>query len=346
MNNPFSSLDHFRQQFNQGLHQLVDKQQLGTFILCLANATNDAELFEELKAPLFNQYESLIEQYQQALQSGIQIQAVEEDLLVILKLHTLGFEKIQLTQQRNESEWHCQFNQIRSFRPNRITNFKHNGEISTPFVADQFHFNKPFMAKECFWSGEINGKELDVFYNKYPFADFHALIVPQRDACLPQLLTNEMHQYICQLTQTLSDTLPGIGMGYNSYGAYASVNHLHFQMFIDQQGLPISSSHWEHNGGDVKYPMNVFVCDDSQSSWQIIEALHDKKQAYNLIYMPSKIFIIPRKVQGEAEVPAWSSGFTWYELGGAMLQFNRLSYTEITSADIENLLQNHSVYDF
>jgi len=146
MNNPFSSLECFRDKFNQGLLQLINKQQLGTFILCLANATNDAELFEKLKQPLLKQYQFLLKQYQQALNSGLPIDAVEEDLLVF-------------------------FNQLRSFRPKRMTQFKHNGEMSTPFVEEAFHFNKPFMKKECFWVGEINSKEVSVFYNKYPFSD-------------------------------------------------------------------------------------------------------------------------------------------------------------------------------
>ncbi len=343
MNNPFSSLELFRQQFNHGLHQLLAKQQLGTFILCLANATNDAELFEQLKKPLEEQFQKLLEEYQQALKSGVQINAVEEDLLVFLKLHTLGFENIQLTQQRIESDWLCQFNQLRSFRPKRMANFQHNGEMSTPFIESQFNFNKPFMEKECFWSGDYNGKKLDLFYNKYPFADLHGLIVPQRKDCLKQFLFKEMHQYIWKLTQSLSQTLPGIAMGYNSYGAFASVNHLHFQMFISQHGLPISHAQWKHNKGNIEYPINVISCSTENESWQIINDLQHKKQAYNLLYMPDKVYIIPRQLQGAAETPVWSSGFTWYELSGAMLLFNQLNYESLESISITKLLKNHSI---
>jgi len=343
MNSPFSSLDNFRQQFNQGLYKLLDKHQLGTFILCLANATNDRALFDQLKKPLTNQFQQLLDHYQHALKSGIQIDAVEEDLLVFLEIHELGFDNIQLTQQRLESYWQCQFNQLRSFRPRRMINFRHNGEMSTPFDENQFHFNKPFMAKECFWSGDYNNKWLDIFYNKYPFADLHGLIVPQREACFSQLLSEEMHYYIWQLTQSLSLTLPGLGVGYNSYGAYASVNHLHFQMFINQQGLPISHSHWMHNGGSIQYPINVVVCEDADESWQLINDLHQNKQAYNLLYMPDKVFIMPRKLQGTVDVPEWSSGFTWHELSGALLQFNQLSHKELSAIEIENLLKKHSI---
>jgi len=339
----FSSLKEFRQQFNQGLFQLLDKQQLGTFILCLANASNDAELFSQLKEPLFNQYQQLLNSIQHNLSSGKQFNVVEEDLLVFLKLHALGFNNIQLTQQRIESGWQCQFNQLRSFRPKRISAFAHNAQMSTPFVESQFNFNKPFMAKECFWSGEYNGQSLDIFYNKYPFADLHALLVPRRKECLAQYLTLDMHTYIWQFVSEFSRIFPGLAVAYNSYGAYASVNHLHFQMFINSTGLPISSSQWIHNGGKQQYPLKVFSSDDVKHSWQIIADLHAQNQPYNLIYMNSKMFIIPRKFQGSVDVPDWSSGFTWSELSGALLSFNQDIYRTISDDDIRRYLQAQSI---
>jgi len=343
MNNPFTSLSSFRKQFNQGLCQLLDKKQLGTFILCLANASNDPELFTELKEQLNIQYLELLEEYNASLISGGQINAVDEDLLVFLKLHLLGFENIKLTTQRNESEWLCQFNQLRSFRPRRMTNFAHNGDMFTPYVETHFNFNKPFMAKECFWSGSYNNMPIDLFYNKYPFADLHGLIVPQREQCLPQFLLKNMHEYICEFTNTLSKTLPGIAVGYNSYGAYASVNHLHFQMFINDDGLPVSHSVWKHNGGHKEYPLNVIVCDTAEDSWNKIDDLHNQKQAFNLLYMPYKIFIMPRSVQGSVDVPAWSSGFTWYEMSGAMLQSNYQAYTDLQGTEIVEYLKEYKV---
>ncbi len=343
MNNPFSSVDNFREQFNLGLHQLLDKQQLGTFILCLANATNDANLFEQLKTALRTQFDMLFDQYHQALKTGVQINAVEEDLLVFLKLYALGFENIQLTSQRTESNWLCQYNQLRSFRPKRMGNFQHNGEMFTPFVENQFHFNKPFMAKECFWSGQFNNKSLDIFYNKYPFADLHSLIVPERESCLPQFLNQKMHDYIWQLTQDIAINIPVVGLGYNSYGAYASVNHLHFQMFVSEQGLPVSHMQWKHNGGDLDYPLKLVVCDDINQSWKAINDLHSKKQPYNLLYMPEKVYIIPRQLQATVEAPEWSSGFTWYEMSGAMLLFNQKNHLSLTSEEIAGLLKQNSI---
>ncbi|VAW56854.1 hypothetical protein MNBD_GAMMA07-476 [hydrothermal vent metagenome] len=74
---PFTSITTFREQFNLGLCQLLDKQQLGTFILCLANASNDPALFKQFKTQLKSQYINLLDQIQTALNNGEHINAVE-----------------------------------------------------------------------------------------------------------------------------------------------------------------------------------------------------------------------------------------------------------------------------
>mgnify|MGYP000179605043 CR=1 FL=1 len=338
MTNPFISLEYFTQQFNQGLHKLLDHEKLGTFILVLANATQHKELFSQLQAKLLTQFKTLKANYKHALLQGNQLNEVEEDLLVFLKIAAIGFENIQLTQSRQVGNWQCQFNHLRSFRPRRLSSLHNQNEMCIPFDENAFHFNKPFMAKECFWQGELNGKQVDLFYNKYPFADCHGLFVPQRESNQPQLLTETMHQYMWQVTEQLSHTLPGVGFGYNSYGAYASVNHLHFQMFIEPKGLPVSASHWQHNGGTENYPLTVIKKTNVNEAWQSIVELHNLKQPYNVLYTANEIYIMPRKAQGSVDVPEWSSGFTWYELCGAMLMFNRDDYLGLREGEISGLL--------
>jgi len=334
---PFSSLEYFREQFNQGLHDLLLHQKLGTFILVLANATQHKNLFHQLHAKLLEQFNALKENYQNALLNGSQLNEVEEDLLVFLKIATIGFENIQLTQIRKQDHWQYQFNHIRSFRPRRMSSFQYASEISIPYDENGFNFNKPFMAKECFWEGQLRGKQIDLFYNKYPFADLHGLFVPERKACMPQLLTQELNEYMWQVTEELSNTLPGLGFGYNSYGAYASVNHLHFQMFIELAGLPITSGHWKHNGGNESYPINVIKTYNVHEAWQTLNELHIKNQPYNALYIKNEMYIISRKVQGSVDVPEWSSGFTWAELCGGLLMFNQDDYLNLSNSEVTEL---------
>jgi hypothetical protein len=338
MKAPFSSIDIFRKAFNKGLHSINDEGGLGTFILACANATGDETLFDEMKPSLEKQYQEIYDTYKDAFVSGHDLPVVDEDLLVFLKLHAIGFDAIRPTEYRKEDIWKVQFNHLRSFRPRRITKFIHD-KISVPYDDDRFNFNRSYLAKECFWQGELLGRRIDLFYNKYPFADLHGLLVVDREECQSQLLDIAAHQYVFGLTEALEQNLSGVGLGYNSYGAYASVNHLHFQMFIDEEGLPVTDPCWIHNGGERNYPAECHAFESAESGWVFINELHKMNQPYNLLYVPGKVYVYPRVPQGMVEVPKWSSGFTWYELSGAMIAFNHDAYEALTSQTIESELR-------
>ena len=338
MKSPFTSTDIFRKAFNQGLLTINDDGGLGTFILACANASGDEVLFNKMKTSLAQQYQEIYDIYRHAFINGHDLAVVDEDLLVFLKLHAIGFDAIRHTEFRREDIWKVQFNHLRSFRPRRITQFIHDG-ISVPFDSDRFNFNRPYLEKECFWKGELLGRRIDLFYNKYPFADLHGLLVVDRKECQLQLLDNAAHQYIFGLAEALEQNLTGVGFGYNSYGAYASVNHLHFQMFVDEEGLPVTDSVWVHNGGERNYPAVCHAFDSAETSWVFINELHKMNQPYNLLYVPGRIYVYPRIPQGMVDVPEWSSGFTWYELSGSMVSFNYDDYTKLTSQTIESELR-------
>ena len=126
MTNLFKSLEYLREQFNQGLHKLLNHEKLGTFILVLANATQHESLFAELQAKLLEQFKFLKQSYKQALAQGDQLKV---GLLSFLQKVTVGFENIKSTQQCTESHWRCQFNRIRSFLPCRIFSFYHTNKF-------------------------------------------------------------------------------------------------------------------------------------------------------------------------------------------------------------------------
>jgi len=337
MQQPFGSTAQLRAAFNAGLLQLAQQEGLGPFILTCANATFDPALFPGLEAPLRERFARLAEDYVQAFQAGRPVAAVEEDLLVFLKIFAAGFDALQLTELRQQDHWYVQFNHLRSFRPRRITQNVPDG-IAAPFNPDGFHFNRPFMQQECFWWGELAGRRLDLYYNKYPFAPLHGLLVPERMACYPQLLTAEMHDYIWGLAQALQSTLPGVGFGYNGFGAYASVNHLHFQMYVDPNPMPVQAERWMHNGGREPYPAACVVFDAVEAAWACLTELREQAQPYNALYLPGQCYIFPRRKQGSVPVPVWSSGFSWYELAGGMLAFNRDDYASLPATAIETEL--------
>jgi diadenosine tetraphosphate (Ap4A) HIT family hydrolase len=322
---PFSSLESFQQAFSSGLSGLLQKGGLGPFILVCANASFDKRVEAATAAGLAALYQSLRTEYVDALSRGKPIQAVEEDLLVFLKLHAVGFEQLRATETRHAGPWEVQFNQLRSFRPQRITT-QVPQSLHAPFDEAGFHFNKSFMQKEAFWAGKLSGRHATLYYNKYPFVDLHCLLVPERESCLSQFLTESHHHYLWQVTHDLSRTLEGVGFGYNSLGAFASVNHLHFQMFVKPAGFPVMHADWQHNGGTTPYPA------------EYLSGLHDKNTPYNLLYGKDCLYIFPRKKQGCYAQPDWTAGFAWHEMAGGMVAFNRENYSRLDQASIEQEL--------
>ena len=330
---PFTTLESFQQAFTSGLTGLLQKGGLGPFILVCANASFDQRVEAATAEGLAVLYQSLSADYVDALSSGKAIQAVDEDLLVFLKLHAVGFARLQATETRFAGPWEVQFNQLRSFRPRRIS-AQVPQTLHVPFDEAGFHFNKPFMQKESFWSGKLSGRHATLYYNKYPFADFHGLLVPERESCLPQFLTEAHHHYVWQVTLDLSRTLEGVGFGYNSLGAFASVNHLHFQMFVKPAGLSVMSADWQHNGGTTLYPASCAVFDSAASAWNFLCGLHEKNTPYNLLYGKGRVYVFPRMKQGCYQQPDWTSGFAWLEMAGGMITFNRESYLHLEQATI------------
>ena len=334
---PFSSTDHFWKAFNSGFEALLAQEQLGTFILVMANASFDPTLQETLQEPVKLRYRQLFERFESQLLGGETLNESDEDLLVFFKIVTIGLERIAASESRSVGLWEVQFNPLRALRPRRISSAT-SDTLSLPFCKESFHFNKPFMKKELFWSGSLEGKPVDLYYNKYPFTQGHGLLVPERQMENPQLLTEEYHHYLCQLATTLSESLPGCGFGYNSYGAYASVNHLHFQMFLREAPFPIEQPQWRHHGGEHPYPATCFCTNRVAEAWQWIEQCHQNGTPYNVLYIGERCYLLPRLRQGSDHPPQWSSGFSWHEMAGGILTSSRAGFEEMTAAAIETLL--------
>jgi ATP adenylyltransferase/5',5'''-P-1,P-4-tetraphosphate phosphorylase II len=321
----FSSPAAFRRGFEQGLERLLELGGLNLFILVAANASFDATLFSDLRDQLQSSYEQLFARLRDAFIHGSGIAEADDDLLVFLKIAAIGFDRLALTEQRQAGFWEVQFNHLRSFRPLRNSQ-QSMTTIQAPFDAQAFNFNKPFMQQEVLWSGELSGQRFDLYYNKYPFVDLHCLLVPQRERCLPQYHRRDMHDFVWQLVQQLADALPGIRVGYNALGAFASVNHLHYQLFVRRQPLPVENRQWLHNNGNEGYPVDCRLFTQSDEAWQFVEQLHAQNRAYNLLYTPAGVYCIPRSKQGGFRLAAWSNGFSWYEMSGGMITFNHQDY--------------------
>ncbi|MBT5229031.1 MAG: hypothetical protein HOM11_02025 [Methylococcales bacterium] len=334
----FSSQTHFKQQFTDGLQQLLHKPNLGSYILALANSTLSANLFESLQQPLKHQFDQFQDMLFDAMAQGTDPQIADDDLMVFLKLALLGFDNLGLAEQRSAKQWQIHFNHLRAFKPQRMTT-QAAPPLEVPFNKQGFHFDKPFLKKEALWEGECLNKNISLFYNKYPFTDFHCLLIPEKEQHHPQYLTETLHHYIFHLVEQLSAQFGHAKLGYNAMGALASVNHCHFQLCLPLHPFPIELTHWSHNGGQTPYPTKVERFTSATLSWQYISDLHNSEQAYNLLYTTDGCYIMPRRSQGTYQTVNWSSGFTWFELSGAMITFNRAHYDEISATVIKSSLQ-------
>ncbi len=330
----FSSEKEFRKAFVNGLEQMLSEHDgLGVFILVMANALIDPEIWTHLDRELHRQFDEKAERFRSALTHGEAIDASDDDTLVFLKMMVVGYQNIPPIEQHKLDHWVMQFNTLRAFRPPRNANL----EISTnhaPFNDDGFHFNRQFLRKEALWEGELEGRFVELLYNKFPFVENHILLVPEREHCAPQFLTNGDHSYIGRLIHKLSEQLPNIGIAYNSYGAFASVNHLHFQFFIREERFPVEAANWSHNGGADHYPLELLVVDNMEDAWTEIAKLHREEVSYNLLYRPGEVYIMPRKRQGKEGHAAWNSGITWFELCGEFVCFNREAFGSLTAKDL------------
>lgn len=324
----FTHQDAFATAFADGLHSMLAGDSLGGFILALANASNDARLWQTLRRPLATRFETLMD----ARKQGLLDHAAADDLAVFDALCAVGFDALQQTCGRQLGDWRLQFNQLRSFRPPRMSNARVNN-LRQPFDPTGFHFNKPFLASEILWEGDLHGVHCRWLYNKFPFAPLHTLLVVEPDAQRPQWLREWDHAVLWRLTARLGKTLPGLGFGYNAYGAYASVNHQHFQGFVGA-GYPVEAAHWCHNDGDQPYPVDCRRHDDVAAAWADIASLHAANTPYNLLYRPGHCYLLPRAFQGHYAHADWTGGFAWSEMAGVFTLFDAEKMAALEGAAI------------
>ena len=191
---------------------LAGHRGLGVYILVLANAAYDARLWAQLAPALSARHAELAAAVTDALRSGRQLTEPDDDVLVFLKLHAIGFDQLQTLQSRCAGDWEVLFNPIRALRPPRMSGLKFDS-LLRPFDPAGFHFNKAFLSKEMLWQGELAGKPARLLYNKFPFARLHGLLVPEPEKQIPQMLTPERHGWAWSVCTQAGAPVPGIPCG-------------------------------------------------------------------------------------------------------------------------------------
>jgi hypothetical protein len=150
---------------------------------------------------------------------------------------------------------------------------------------------------------------------------------------MPQYLGAEMHHWAWKLA-TYSG-VPGLCLGYNSHGAGASVNHLHFQSFVQSRPLPIQDPGFIHNGGIRPYPLPCQRFSDPDAAWRELDRLHQCNTPYNLIYSRGSLHLVARVPQDHEQLSAECRGYGWSEMAGAVTLFSREAYEGLDAAGFE-----------
>ncbi len=330
---PFASLAALEQNFAAGLGTMLDQHRgLGVYILVLANAAYDPALWPRLAPALARRHAELVADLTTTLRHGDSLAEPDDDVMVFLKLNLIGFDHLGLAESRREGPWQVAFNPLRALRPPRSSGQTFDGLLRA-FDAAGFHFNKPFLAKEVFWEGELAGKSARLLYNKFPFARLHGLLVPEPQKQIPQFLTPELHGWAWHLCAHAG--VPGVCLGYNSTGAGASVNHLHFQSFVQAEPLPVQDPRFVHNGGNFAYPLPCRRFTEPADAWFEIDRLHAQGIPYNLLYGRNCMQLIARVPQDSDRLSAQSRGYGWSEMAGAVTLFSREAYASLSTAEFE-----------
>lgn len=330
-------IKQFKSLFVNKLKNMLSADELGAFILVLANSQQDAFLKRELS----NDIEKTFLELKENFLNG-KLNATQDDIDVFKKLLEIDINAISEWQSKKEGDWQVVYNSMRQLRPTRAST-QILESIKQDFDETKFHFNKPFLKPEILWEGsykniENKSKKLRVLYNKFPFSDYHLLIVVSPEKNSSQLLDRESHLAIHSLVNETGKCFPGFGVGFNSLAAGASVNHLHFQGFIRQQEFPIEGAHWAHNGGESLYPLKVRGIADSDSSWKYIKKLIDQDIAFNCVYRVNICYIVTRKYQGTTLLPDWLAGAGWLDVAGVLTVSDDNTYESIEGQSITEAL--------
>ena len=327
-----SNLKEFQDIFISRLKSMLSPDEMGAFILVLANSMQD----KDTRLALRDELAGIFVKQKAALNEGF-LRAAPDDLEVFKQLVKTGIKNYPEWSCVNKGAWLQFLNPLRALRPERAST-EHVAKIKKAFNPGNFHFNKSFLQPEIFWKGIVssNDEEIDcnVLYNKFPFLPYHFLFVPEAEACHAQYLTQRFHRLVWDVCAQNRKDLQGIGFGYNSVGACSSVNHMHFQGFIFEELLPVERVNWQHNKGDDIYPMQCSVHQKMEATWRFIESLHAINQPYNILYRPGKCYVLLRQMQGSDSVRERVTGAGWIEACGVFSEAEKSVLNDLMAADL------------
>ncbi|XP_034836496.1 GDP-D-glucose phosphorylase 1 [Maniola hyperantus] len=178
--------------------------------------------------------------------------------------------------------------------PNRITKRRTPEQIvdiCQQFDKNKFNFTKISNEEILFEFKADNNDDTHIFVvNVSPISRYHTLLCPSLDKCLPQVVTKHSLEMVIDLLLLAEDC--DLRIAFNSLCALASVNHLHYHLFIEKHTLPIETVKCKHVKGPLycfeNYPAPAFCFEITKKSpkideiFKLIEFFLDKSIAHNI----------------------------------------------------------------
>lgn len=213
-----------------------------------------------------------------------------------------------------------------------------------------------------------------VLVNVSPLEFGHCLFVPDPSRCFPQVLTKFAIQV--SIESVLLSSSPGFRMGFNSLGAFASVNHLHLHGYYLDRELKIESlpvrplvpekvfyCFLDFPGGFLFYTESEGVEEVAKAICQVTDFLVDSNIAHNLFLTRGcppcdhiqneedrrsrkgvRIAVWPRiSCFGAKEESAFNVALC--ELAGHLPFKNKQDYEHTTEKDVMAIIQRYLLPD-
>ncbi|XP_014523902.1 GDP-L-galactose phosphorylase 1 [Vigna radiata var. radiata] len=205
-----------------------------------------------------------------------------------------------------------------------------------------------------------------VAINVSPIEYGHVLLIPRIFECLPQRIDHA--SFFLALQMTVEAGNPYFRLGYNSLGAFATINHLHFQAYYLAMPFPIEKAPTKKitklsDGVKVSkllnYPVRGLVFEGGHTLESLANAvseacicLQHNNVPYNVLISDCgrKIFLLPqcyaeKQALGEvsAELLETQVNPAVWEISGHMVLKRKKDYDEASEANAWRLLAEVSL---
>ena len=304
---------------------------LGVYILVLANAAYDADLWAQLSPALARRHAELAAALTDTLRRGSQPADPDDDVLVFLKLNTIGFEHLAAWKAAAPGRWDVMFNPLRALRPPRVSGMKFAGPAA-PLRFAGFHFNKPFLAKENSGKANSPASRRVCFTTSFPSPACTACWRPSPCARCRNILTPGTARLGLGPVRAIRRARP-----------LPRLQQLRRRRLGQPSAFPelragavpcrCRIARFAHNGGAEPYPLPCQRFTDPAEAWLELDRLHQRNTPYNLVYGRGCLHLVARVPQDSDKLNAQSRGYGWSEMAGAVTLFSRDAYEGLNAAE-------------